>query len=60
MSIGSSGSSLEQPFNLRELLARVRAVLRRFDIGRSTVHRGSAGLLNSETSRAFWRYGYCA
>src|SRR5262245_33476915 len=27
---------LTKPFNLRELLARVRAVLRRFDIGRAT------------------------
>ena len=30
---------LTKPFNLRELLARVRAVLRRFDIGRATPAR---------------------
>jgi two-component system, OmpR family, response regulator len=30
---------LTKPFNLRELLARVRAVLRRFDIGRATSAR---------------------
>jgi two-component system, OmpR family, response regulator len=31
---------LTKPFNLRELLARVRAVLRRFDIGRAAPARG--------------------
>jgi two-component system, OmpR family, response regulator len=30
---------LTKPFNLRELLARVRAVLRRFDVGRTTPTR---------------------
>jgi two-component system, OmpR family, response regulator len=30
---------LTKPFNLRELLARVRAVLRRFDVGRATQAR---------------------
>jgi DNA-binding response OmpR family regulator len=30
---------LTKPFNLRELLARVRAVLRRFDVGRATPPR---------------------
>ena len=30
---------LTKPFNLRELLARVRAVLRRFDVGRATPAR---------------------
>src|SRR5262249_61366980 len=30
---------LTKPFNLRELLARVRAVLRRFDIGRAAPAR---------------------
>jgi len=30
---------LTKPFNLRELLARVRAVLRRLDIGRTTATR---------------------
>jgi two-component system, OmpR family, response regulator len=32
---------LTKPFNLRELLARVRAVLRRFDIGRTAPARDS-------------------
>jgi Response regulators consisting of a CheY-like receiver domain and a winged-helix DNA-binding domain len=30
---------LTKPFNLRELLARVRAILRRFDVGRATPQR---------------------
>src|SRR5712672_889402 len=34
---------LTKPFNLRELLARVRAVLRRFDTGRAAPARDSAG-----------------
>jgi len=34
---------LTKPFNLRELLARVRAVLRRFDSGRVAPARDSAG-----------------
>ena len=34
---------LTKPFNLRELLARVRAVLRRFDSGRAAPARDSAG-----------------
>ena len=34
---------LTKPFNLRELLARVRAVLRRFDSGRGAPARDSAG-----------------
>src|SRR5215212_1259124 len=34
---------LTKPFNLRELLARVRAVLRRFDSGRVTPARDAAG-----------------
>src|ERR1700746_4067728 len=29
---------LTKPFNLRELLARVRAILRRFDVGRRAPH----------------------
>jgi len=38
---------LTKPFNLRELLARVRAVLRRFDSGRATVR---------EPERGRWRF----
>ena len=34
---------LTKPFNLRELLARVRAVLRRFEIGRTAPARDPAG-----------------
>ena len=34
---------LTKPFNLRELLARVRAVLRRFDVGRTTSTRDPGG-----------------
>lgn len=34
---------LTKPFNLRELLARVRAVLRRFDSGRAAPIKGPAG-----------------
>jgi two-component system OmpR family response regulator len=34
---------LTKPFNLRELLARVRAILRRFDIGRATPAREPKG-----------------
>jgi len=39
---------LTKPFNLRELLARVRAVLRRFDAGRSAPAR--------EPGRGRWRF----
>jgi DNA-binding response OmpR family regulator len=39
---------LTKPFNLRELLARVRAVLRRFDAGRSAPAR--------EPGRSRWRF----
>jgi len=39
---------LTKPFNLRELLARVRAILRRFDSGRATPTR--------EPDRGRWRF----
>ena len=59
---------LTKPFNLRELLARVRAILRRFDVGRAAAGSGSragplsilrlaARLPDSAAHRPGWRSG---